>query len=324
MEIRPFTPTDIEDLKELFTSCFHARVSSAYFRWKYLANPAGQAKGVLAVDSERIVGFYGMIPEAYLIDGQSWCVHQSMDTMTHPDFQRRGLFTRLAGQCYDTIESNEGHLLGIGFPGETSHRGFTEKLHWSTLLELPYHFTNRPLQRLGKSRESSRFELRLIERFGEAHEGLFRACSTGNGIERVMSKSSANWQFIDRPDSTFECLEVYDGSSLAAIACLKRDEEKRSFIHAIFLHPETNGSGVLRALVKHAFQGNRSSKMYTFASGNKSTHEALRSAGFMINPFGRGPFSYRVPLIAMQRGTGLPKNYLAAERWQVQPHLRDY
>lgn len=324
MEIRPFNPDDIEGLVELFAASFQAEVTAEYFRWKYLSNPAGQAEAMLAIEGERIVGFYGMIPEVYAIDGEDWRVHQSMDTMTHPDFQRRGLFTRLAGECYAAIQAKAGYLLGVGFPGETSHRGFTEKLQWSTVMELPYHFTNRPLQRLGKSQKHARFELQCIKHFNDRHAHLFRAYCTGTGIERVMSSSVANWQFIERPNSAFECFEVSDGSSIVAIACLKLDEDKRSFLQALFLHPEADGSAVLRAVVSDAFQRHKSGQMYTFAAGNRQMGEALRSAGFMVNPFRRGPFSYRVPLIAMQRGNGLPKDYLTPERWQVQPHLRDY
>jgi hypothetical protein len=56
-----------------------------------------------------------------------------MDTMTHPDFQRRGLFVRLAELTYDEVCASTGRCDLVGIPGATSLPGFTRKLGWSEI-----------------------------------------------------------------------------------------------------------------------------------------------------------------------------------------------
>jgi len=54
---------------------------------------------------------------------------QSMDTMTHPDYQGRGIFTTLAKACYK-IAAARGFQVLYGFPNALSYPGFVRRLDW--------------------------------------------------------------------------------------------------------------------------------------------------------------------------------------------------
>ena len=43
-----------------------------------------------------------------------------MDTMTHPDYQGQGVFTKLAKACYD-ITAIDGYRVLYGFPNPYSY-----------------------------------------------------------------------------------------------------------------------------------------------------------------------------------------------------------
>ncbi len=55
---------------------------------------------------------------------------QSMDTMTHPDYQGQGVFTKLAEACYD-IAAARGFEILYGFPNPLSYPGFVKRLGWT-------------------------------------------------------------------------------------------------------------------------------------------------------------------------------------------------
>ena len=82
--------------RELYRRCFDRVVDERYFTWKYCDNPAGSFVGFEAVHKGKTIASYGVIPEPYLADGKKVLAWQSMDTMTDPDYQRRGLFISLA------------------------------------------------------------------------------------------------------------------------------------------------------------------------------------------------------------------------------------
>src|ERR1700744_6776893 len=85
---------NLDDLTEIYQRCFGTKPSLHYFKWKYMENPAGKAVAFVALHNGTIAGFYGVIPEYYRINGQVQTIYQSMDTMTHPDYRRMGLFAK--------------------------------------------------------------------------------------------------------------------------------------------------------------------------------------------------------------------------------------
>jgi hypothetical protein len=125
--------TDFKPLAELVKTCFGMEVDGRYFDWKYFDNPAGNVIAYMALSGNRIAAFYGLIPEWYWSKGEKVLVYQSMDTMTHPDFRRLGLFVKLARMCYDDIASRDNDYMILGFPAPASYQGFVQKLGWKTI-----------------------------------------------------------------------------------------------------------------------------------------------------------------------------------------------
>src|SRR5262245_18775163 len=86
-----FKPVDehsLERFTEMYEACFGLRVDRRYFQWKYLDNPAGRVVAYEALDGPKPAAFYGVIPESWTSQGQAQRLYQSMDTATHPSYQR--------------------------------------------------------------------------------------------------------------------------------------------------------------------------------------------------------------------------------------------
>jgi GNAT superfamily N-acetyltransferase len=139
---RPLTAADLPRLRDLFAASFGMNRSHDYDRWRFLDTPFGLAPTVVADDGEKLAGSYTIWPTMLNIGGEIVRGGQSMDTMTHPDYRGKGLFTRLAIACFDQLRE-EGYEALYGFPNENSYPGFIKRLNWDHVGDVPHW--NRPI-----------------------------------------------------------------------------------------------------------------------------------------------------------------------------------
>jgi len=83
------------------------------------------------------VGFYTVWPARVRLGREVILAGQSMDTMTHPDYQGRGIFVRLAQACYD-LATSRGYEIIYGFPNALSYPGFVHRLNWDHTGDIPH------------------------------------------------------------------------------------------------------------------------------------------------------------------------------------------
>ena len=73
--------------------------------------------------------------------------------MTHPDYQKQGIFVTLARDLYDDLAARHGVTTVWGFPNDASHPGFVGKLGWFDVHVFPLRVkpirSGRVLQSLG-------------------------------------------------------------------------------------------------------------------------------------------------------------------------------
>jgi GNAT superfamily N-acetyltransferase len=130
LKVREMTFDDFDALRELYFNVWGYHRPECYDRWRYLTSPIGICPVALAVDGDRLAGAYTLWPTPLSIAGEKVLGAQSIDTMTHPDYQGRGVFTTLANACYE-IAAARGYLTMYGFPNPLSYPGFVRKLGWS-------------------------------------------------------------------------------------------------------------------------------------------------------------------------------------------------
>jgi len=113
----------------LFDACFPGagKFTPAYLTWLYAANPDGPAVGMDAWDGERLAAHYVCIPQRAWVEGREVLVLLSLNTATHPDYQGKGLFTKLATATFEA-----GAAAGFdgvyGVANANSTPGFVRKL----------------------------------------------------------------------------------------------------------------------------------------------------------------------------------------------------
>ena len=131
MDIRPAgtTPELLRHYQSIFATCFPqaTHLDAAYLQWLYVNNPAGPVIGLDAWDGDRIAAHYACIPVAAIVGGQACRVMLSLNTATHPDYQGKGLFTKLAEGTY-VAGAVQGVAAVYGVANANSTPGFLRKL----------------------------------------------------------------------------------------------------------------------------------------------------------------------------------------------------
>lgn len=113
-------------------------IDKTYLEWQYLNNPAG--KPYLYVSrvekTYELAGQYLVIPVKFNINKAQVSGSLSLNTLTDPKFQGKGLFTKMAKATYEDCKISDAYFT-IGFPNPKSYPGFVRKLDFHHLGDIP-------------------------------------------------------------------------------------------------------------------------------------------------------------------------------------------
>lgn len=125
------TPISLKDVCTIFRfnnkngfDCFklYAKYNTAYTGKQFIGYLAYCPKGTPAA-------FYGLIPCFAQIGGSKILIAQAVDAITHPNHQRKGLFTQLIAKTTVLAEAEGIHFI-YGIPNEKSFPVFRDKVKW--------------------------------------------------------------------------------------------------------------------------------------------------------------------------------------------------
>lgn len=122
----------------LFNECFpKLRITNTYLEWLYFKNPNGQVIGMDAFVGNDLAAHYACIP--IKLNGTSAMSLLSINTATHPLYQGKGLFKKLAEETY-SFGFDSGFSSVIGVANQHSTKGFTRHLGFENLGNLNLRF----------------------------------------------------------------------------------------------------------------------------------------------------------------------------------------
>jgi GNAT superfamily N-acetyltransferase len=103
-----------------------------FLEWKHLENPFGVSPMWIALDADRIVGFRTFLRwEFVTTSGDIVLAARAVDTATDPEYQGRGIFTRLTLEAIEQLPAS-GVTLIFNTPNEKSLAGYL-KMGWHEL-----------------------------------------------------------------------------------------------------------------------------------------------------------------------------------------------
>jgi GNAT superfamily N-acetyltransferase len=127
-----------------------------FFRWKHFANPFGDSYMLVAESEDgRIAGLRAFMRWRWEAGGRSFAAVRAVDTATHPDFQGKGVFSKLTLRALEELREEGVHFV-FNTPNSASLPGYL-KMGWKIVGQLPVVIrVRRPVRFLGRFRSDAK------------------------------------------------------------------------------------------------------------------------------------------------------------------------
>jgi hypothetical protein len=227
--IRPYHDDDVPSLVALFARVFGKRITAEQWRWKMQAHATRVPNVWLAMSGAEPVFQYAGIPQRYDLDGTQLDCLVSVDTMTHPDFRRRGLLTRVATEAYAAWrDGGAGFVIGLPndqwgsravalgwielFPLQWQTRPLRPEAVVARRARLPWlgrlGFLSRTFNAFYDSRliRNSGVEVSEIETAGVEFDLLWLQLKNTRHFSAVRDRSWVDWRFLRSPTLRYRVL----------------------------------------------------------------------------------------------------------------------
>ena len=130
---RPLADDDVQPVLDLLRAALGEprllKRTRELFACKHFDNPFGRSVAILAEAGDRIVGLRTFMRwDLAAVDGSTLRCVRAVDTATHPEFHRRGIFRRLTEEALE-VAAAQGVDLVFNTPNEKSGAGYL-KMGW--------------------------------------------------------------------------------------------------------------------------------------------------------------------------------------------------
>lgn len=214
-------PLQVGEIQELFFRSFNQKIDNEYWFWRFKNNPNSEKVYIVyAKDGDQLVAYYAVSPVKINTSNGERMVALSNMTMTHPDYQGKGLFKQLASQLFDLLKE-DGFDGVFGFANNNSHYGFRKNLGWIdiSILNVLSCASNQFRSHILKINEDYNFQIVAPEKLDLSNfDSLNR---TNQPISTVFDSKMYDWRFIDIPNKTYKCVEFSLGQTLLGIVAFK-------------------------------------------------------------------------------------------------------
>jgi GNAT superfamily N-acetyltransferase len=207
--LRPVEATDRDAVVALLATSLRRGDDPRFdllFAWKHEQNAFGPSVQIVAVDGEAIVGFRAFMRWRFEHRGRVLEAARAVDTATHPDYQGRGIFTRLTLRALELLH-DEGVSFVFNTPNEQSRPGYL-KMGWRMVGRPPIAVRPRSLMSAVRMAQSRAPAERWSEPsdvgadaaqflHGEARviDALLSSQPAARGLRTVRSPEYLSWRY---------------------------------------------------------------------------------------------------------------------------------
>ena len=316
---REYQPGDENGIIALWKVAFlegeGGRADLEYWNWQFRDPPAGFARIRVAVVDGMIVGHYAVIPVHMQIKGEPVAGTLSLDTMTHPDYQRQGILTTLASELYAEL-GREGFPITYGFPNENSFGALIKRLQWAYVCSLPVHvkplrpgvivdrimpirllaavakalagvgaaIVSRPM----KVPDQHRANIRWLEQFDSRADELWQTAYDRRKIALVRSAEFLNWRYFRNPLRGYRAVAFEEEDQLVAYAvvrCMEQFGLRGGMITDVVGRPGRDDAvQAVLAAAEEYFVKEEMDLSACLMHGDRRITRLLRRKGFLLAP----------------------------------------
>ena len=148
IRVRPYVDDDELEVLELLAASLGGGPAgerpAEFFRWKHVDNPFGRSFMLVAEDKGRIVGLRAFMRWRFAGEARPIEAVRAVDTATHPDYQGRGIFSRLTREALELMQGKVD--LVFNTPNDKSLPGYL-KMGWTVVGTVPISLrVRRPIR----------------------------------------------------------------------------------------------------------------------------------------------------------------------------------
>lgn len=330
--MRAYEPGDEPAIATLFSRTFGRPLREPHWRWK-LKTQASPVENVwLAVREGRPIFHYAGIPTRVWVQGRELAAMASVDTMTDPDFQRRGLLTEVGKRTYDAWREG-GVAFVFGLPNER-WGSRAQALGWRKLFPLAWLMQPlRPeailadrllwpsiaeadllgsLWRRASGWRSPRdpgVATRELTRAGDELDRLWHGARGDLAVSPVRDAAWVGWRYLGPPEPYRVLLAERNGEPVGYAAFRLVGDRLGTLAEVFWKRPDTGAARTLLSDTLARLADAGATRVVTLAVPGSGYHGLLRCAGFLRR---KARFSVEmVPLAA-----DLPQDVLdRADSW---------
>lgn len=213
-DVRPFRPGDEDALLALHARAFEGAPprSRRHFDWKFRANPLGAHEIVVAMQAERCLAVYAVLPLRCQLDGEPCVAGLQTDMAVEPEL-RGGLGgSRLilaVGEAYMRTYLGNGRTLEWGFPEPHLQRVCLAHLKVGVLRDV--NLLVREPEPAPVAAPSG-LEVRAVARYDADLDRLWSRVGPTLGTSTLRDARQLNWRYADHPDVRYTLYEARDGA----------------------------------------------------------------------------------------------------------------
>jgi GNAT superfamily N-acetyltransferase len=234
MVLRPADQTDRPAILELAKRTFgqgQIPDDPEYWSWKHDRNPFGPSAILVSEVDGCLVGLRVFMRWRWSAGGQVFESVRAVDTATHPQWQGRGIFSRLTLALVDQM-TKEGVAFVFNTPNKKSGPGYL-KMGWSIVGRMtmwirplrPRRLMRAWLQR-GGTHGGDGLPCEAGRDFGSARalvaepglaDLLVRSVGTGKPLVTALTPAYLRWRYADAPGFDYRAAWTFRGGHGAAV-----------------------------------------------------------------------------------------------------------
>jgi GNAT superfamily N-acetyltransferase len=225
LDVRPYEDADEPRVLELLSASLGAGPSgdrsAAFFRWKHLENPFGRSVLLVAEADGGIVGLRAFLRWRLRAGHRELSAVRAVDTATHPEFQGRGIFSRLTLAAVDALRDQVD--LVFNTPNDKSGPGYL-KMGWREVGRIPVSIRVRRPAAFARRARTLRSDAsparpapevlaaRAAEVFADAAfvERALAAAERPDGLATTRSPSYLRWRYAAAPGFDYRAARLDD------------------------------------------------------------------------------------------------------------------
>lgn len=319
ISIKRVTRDELHLLLPLMKHCFNMEVDVVYIKWKFLENPAGEFVGFGAFKDGELLGFNGIYPELYCINGKEQVIFQLGDVMTHSSIRRMGMFEKLATACYNHIRESH-QLVVIGFGGEISTHGLL-KMGWKKIKNFNYYFKHHLHCRWSSLwiNTKSDYIVNEVSNLDDIIQLHHKHTYRNEKIYQKFTAEYVQWK-ISNPRRKYHSFVCYQQNEAVGYIIFYKEDGKIVIFDFVYTNRKVSAQ-----LLNKAYEYCKNlhySGVIGIAAGDSLLAKRLLKVGFLHNPFSKGPLHVKVPFMLLADNP-LVNDMLNPQNWLIEPSGHD-